>query len=81
MSEPVFPDPLLMPYASALGRRPFNSQKVRFDPPSLDFSEVPLGQEIKRTVTIHNLDSQNSIEIDVSEINSHKLIIIHRLLI
>jgi len=58
MGEPSIPDPLLMPYPSRESRLAFRGSRVRFDPPSLDFSDVPLGQEIKRIVKIYNLDQQ-----------------------
>lgn len=65
MGEPSIPDPLLMPYPSRDNRRPFAGSRVRFDPPSLDFSDVPLGQEMKRTVKIYNLDETQPLEIKV----------------
>ena len=66
MGEPSIPDPLFMPYPSR-DRKPFSGPRVRFEPPSLDFSDVPLGQEIKRTVKIYNLDEDETLQIKVCQ--------------
>lgn len=72
MGSPSIPDPLLMPYPSRDSRRPFSGSRVRFDPPSLDFSDVPLGQEMKRTVKIYNFDNEKPLEIkSMSSPNSY----------
>ena len=66
MGQPAIPDPVLMPYPSRASRSPYPGPQVRFEPPSLDFSDVPLGQEVKRTVKIYNLDDKTPLEIKVN---------------
>ena len=79
MGQPAIPDPVLMPYPSRASRSPYPGPQVRFEPPSLDFSDVPLGQEVKRTVKIYNLDDKTPLEIKVSNKKTNKIYILSKI--